>query len=164
MKSSTVRFFAVLSVVLIAFCLAGCAKADPKLLSEKVTEMIDLSVARDTDARFSMLYPGVTDADTYRSTAEQIDNYFPVTAGYTLELQEWYFTKGLINENETYEGEYKVEFDGKVFYVAVTWYHDSAGEGFTRFRVVSEEELNAARNNGSMVIMKYYEKISFKFL
>ncbi len=147
MKTYSKRFLAIISVVLIAFCLAGCAKADPKLLDEKVAEMIDLSVARDIDARYSMLYPGVTDAETYRSTAEQIDSYFPVTAGYTLDLQEWYYTKGLTDGSETYEGKYKAEFDGKVFFIVVTWYHNADGEGFTRFRIVSEEDMNAANGN-----------------
>ena len=139
------RILAIILAVSIVSCLAGCSKVTPSLLTEKVTEMIDLSVDRDTESRYALLYPDVTDIDTYRITTEMIDDYFPVTEGYTLELQQWNITKGVNNKTEIHEGEYKAEFDGNVFYINAVWRSDSDGEGFVRFWVVSEEEWNDAQ-------------------
>ena len=147
MNSLIKRVLAIILAVSTVFCLVGCVEADPTLLNEKVTAMIDLSVEHDAVTRYSMLYPGVTDADTYLSTVELIDDYFPVTAGYTWELQQWNITKGTKNSVEIYDGQYKVEFDGRVFFIIATWRSDSDGEGFTRFQIVSEEDQIAAKNN-----------------
>ena len=136
----------ILLSVLLVSCLAGCTIANPSLLNEKVVAMIDYTVQQDTENGYAMLYPGVSDADTYRSTAKQIYEYFPVTAGYTWELQQWHITQGINNSASVYEGQYKVEFDGKLFYVIAIWRSDSDEEGFTRFQVASEEDWNAANS------------------
>lgn len=147
MKNLKRRVLSIFLVALITICLVGCAKSDLGLLNEKVVAMIDLSVEHNSENGFSMLYPGVTDIATYRSTAKMIDDYFPVTADYTWELQQWNVMKGIgSNPTVIYKGQYKVEFDGKVFYIYVTWQSDSDGEGFTQFQIVSEEDLNAAKN------------------
>ena len=140
------RIITIILAALIVFCFTGCTIANPTVLNEKMVAMLDLSVQRDTESRFALLYPGVTDEDTYRSTAQQIDEYFPVTEGYTWELQQWHITKSITISSVVYEGQYKVGFDGKVFYLLVIWRSDSGGEGFTKFQVISEEEWVAANN------------------
>ena len=147
MKSLIKRFLLIILAASIGICLTGCVDADPTLLNEKVTTMIALSIEHDTESRYSMLYPGVIDVDTYRSTAKMIDEYFPVTANYTWELQQWNATKGLGNPVEIYDGQYKISFDGKTFYAYVVWRSDSGGDGFTRFQIVSEEDQIAAKGN-----------------
>ena len=139
-NSLLLRTLAVILAVCLAACLAGCAKGDPELLNEKVVKLLDLDAARDTETAYSMLYPGVTDLEAYRTSAEKIYEYFPVSADYTWELLEWNVTKSITNSNEIYDGRYKVTFDGQVFYVYAVWRSDPNGSGFTRCQVVSEAD------------------------
>ena len=148
-KSLTRRSLAIILAVSAVFCLAGCARVDPTFLNEKVTAMIDLCIEHDTPSRYSMLYPGVTDMEAYQNTAELTDQYFPVTTGYTWRLQQWKVTKSVNRSNVLYEGQYQVEFEGKVFYIYAVWRSDSNGEGFTRFQIIDEKDWTAEQNNST---------------
>ena len=147
MRNLLRRFLASMLVVLLVFCIVGCTKADRNLLNEKVTAMIDLIIKHDTEAMYSMLYPGAMDVETYLSTAELIDDYFPVTVGYTWNLQQLNVRKGVNEPYKIYDGQYKVEFDEKVFYIVATWRSDSDGEGFMRFQILNEEDWVAAQKS-----------------
>ena len=83
MRALTKRIVAILLAAVCAICLVACFKADPALLNEKVTEMIDLDVAHDAKGGYAMLYPGVTAQDTSCSTAHKISQYAHVTARYS---------------------------------------------------------------------------------
>ena len=146
MKPLTKRTLSVLLAVVCIACLAACSKADPALLTEKVTAMLDLDVARDAEGGYAMLYPGMTDRDTYLATADQIYAYFPVTAGYTCKLGQWNYTKALGSGAEVYEGLYDVSFDEQVFLIYAVWRSDKDGAGFTKFQIVSEEDYLAAQS------------------
>ena len=146
MKNLTSRFLALALAASFVFCLAGCSKADLTLLNEKTVAMLDLSVERDTEGRFSMIYPGVTDIESYRSTAEMMDEYFPITSGYTWKRLEWHITTDLSKSSKFYDGLYQVVFDENVFYLYATWRADRDGEGFTNFQIVNEAEWEAAQN------------------
>ena len=147
MKSYMKHLFAILLIVSIAFSLGGCSKSvDSGALDEKVKEMIDCYAAHDMSGQYSMIYPGIIDQDEYKSVAEELYEYFPVTSGYTLELQQFRATKRVGSSSQNIlEGQYKVEFEGKIFYIAVSWQSDKEASGFTAFRAVNEEEWNAAQ-------------------
>ncbi len=147
MRSWTKRVFALLLAAIYVICLAACSsKAEPTLLNEKVTAMIDLDASHDAEGAYAMLYPGVTDRETFCSTAEKMYEYFPVTAGYSWKLGQWEYTKGLSNGSEVYEGQYEVSFDERVFLIHAVWRSDEGGSGFTRFQVVSREDWLAAQS------------------
>lgn len=146
MRALTKRIVATLLAAVFAICLVACFKADPALLNEKVTEMIDLDVAHDAKGGYAMLYPGVTDQETFCSTADKIYEYFPVTAGYSWKLGQWHYTKGLSNGSEVYEGQYEVSFDGRVFLIYAVWQSDEGGSGFIKFQIVSQEDWLAAQS------------------
>ena len=114
---------------------------DVKQLKGKVAEMIDHIAARDYERAYSMLYPGVTDKETFDFVAEQIHEYFPVTEGYTLEIVQWDKYTGSNIDNNFIQAQYKVEFDESVFYIGVNWRYNDEGNGFTQFLVVNEEEM-----------------------
>ena len=147
MKTLTKRILALLLAAMCLLCLAACAKKEPTFLNEKVTAMIDCDVAHDPVGGFALLYPGVTDLETFTATAEQMYAYFPVTAGYTWKLGRWNYTKAMSSGNEVYEGEYEVTFDGRTVLIYAVWRSDEGGAGFTRFQVVSQEDYLAAQQN-----------------
>ena len=144
MKNS-LRITILLFLTAVILGSMGCTKRDPSFLNGKVAEMIDCDVVHDEEHAYALLYPGVTDHDTFASTAESIYEYFPVTADYELTLTAWDFRTGIGNGNEVLKGQYRVEFDGKAFIVTATWLSDEGGSGFTEFRVASEEDLNSAQ-------------------
>ncbi len=146
MRALTKRIVSMLLAVACAICFAACSKADPALLNEKVTAMIDLDAAHDAEGAYAMLYPGVIDAETFCSTAEKMYEYFPVTAGSSWKLGQWEYTKGLSNGSEVYEGQYEVSFDERIFLIHAVWRSDEGGSGFTRFQVVSQEDWRAAQS------------------
>ncbi len=135
----------LLAVACVA-CLAACSKKEPALLNEKVVEMIDLDVTRDAEGGFAMLYPGVTDKETFCATADQVYAYFPVTAGYSWKLGQWNYIQRLSDKAEVYEGQYEISFDGRVFLIFAVWQTDASGSGFTRFQIVSQEDYLAAQS------------------
>ena len=146
MRTRLRHFLVLFFALCFVLCFAGCTiKADISFLNEKVVEMIDLEVKHDTEGAYALLYPGVMDPEAYRSTVNQIYEYFPVTEGYKWELKQWNVTKGVNNDDKTYEGQYNVEFDGKVFLIFVDWHSDKEGSGFRRFQIVSEEDWNASQ-------------------
>ena len=117
-----------------------------KLLNSKVVELLDCDVARDPDGAFALLYPDVTDIDTFKETAELIYEYFPITEGYTWELLQWDNYKSS-NHDNFMTGKYKVEFDDTLYYIFVTWRYDDEAEGFTQYRVISEKDYEDAQKN-----------------
>ena len=147
MKLLTKRFIALLLAAVCLLCLAACTKKEPTLLNEKVTAMIDCDVAHDPETGYALLYPGVTDHETFIATAEKMYAYFPVTAGYTWKLGRWNYTKAMSSGKEVYEGEYEVTFDDRTFLVYAVWRSDEGGVGFTRFQVVSQEDYLAAQQS-----------------
>ena len=166
-ETLTKRLISLLLVVFCTFCLGGCAVrfyADGKmpvkiisnnenvqLLNSKVSELIDCDVARDSESAYSLLYPEVTDSETFSETAKLIYDYFPVTEGYTMELLQWdrYVGTGKNADESFMSGQYKIEFDGNLFYAFVTWRRDSEGEGFTQFRVINEEDYKEMQKKGN---------------
>lgn len=147
MKKLIKYVVAVLLLTSIIVAASGCASASPAFLNDKVKEMIDLDVAQDTDGAYAMLYPGTTDKETHDATAKKIYEYFPVVEGYTCEVEQWKVSKGVGNGIAVYEGQYKVEFDGKLFIVLAAWRTDNEGSGFTRFQIINEDDWNAAQKN-----------------
>ncbi len=147
MKRSVLFLLAAFLVLSSVVCLTGCAKrSSATTLKEKVVAMIDCDVAQDTEGAYALLYPGVMDFETYRTTAEQIYEYFPVTAGYTCQMQAWNATNTIgAHAAKTYEGRYKVEFDEKTFYILVTWRSDKNGSGFTGFQILNEADWLASQ-------------------
>ena len=148
------RSFRILISILIVFaCTISCfgCKAeipafldgdeDVMQLEGKVADMIDHIAARDYDQAYSMLYPGVSDRETFDLVAGQINEYFPVTEGYALELIQWDKYTGSNIDNNFIQAQYKVEFDESVFYIGVNWRYNDEGTGFTQFQVVNEKEM-----------------------
>ena len=147
MKTQMKRIIALLLAAWCLACLAACASKEPTLLNEQVTAMIDCDVVHDAEGGFALLYPGVTDRETYLATAEKMYAYFPVTAGYAWKLGRWNYTKAMSSGDEVYEGEYEVIFDGRTFLIYAVWRSDEGGAGFTRFQVVSQEDYLAAQQS-----------------
>ena len=148
------RSFRILISILIVFACTiscfGCKAGIPAFLDGdedvmqlegKVAEMINLIAARDYDQAYSMLYPGVSDRETLDLVADQINEYFPVTEGYALELIQWDKYTGSNIDNNFIQAQYKVEFDESVFYIGVNWRYNDEGTGFTQFQVVNEKEM-----------------------
>ncbi len=153
MKKRMKRVLAVLLAAAVLAGLAGCGSkkapapdpsaAEPTLLNEKLTEMLDRDAARDADGAYALIYPGFAEPESFRTAEKSLYEYFPVTAGYTWEVIEWNTTKGPVEGSEITEGHYWVEFDGKGFHVYATWRADQDKGGFTEFRVVSQEDWAA---------------------
>lgn len=136
------------AVLLITLLLTGCSAISSDALDARVRQMLDLEVKGDCDASYALLYPGVTDEDTYRETFTQILEYFPITEGYTITLEHYGKTKRIGTDAGTYEdGQYKVEFDGQVFHAFVEYRSNKQGSGFTMFRIVSQQDLVGAADN-----------------
>ena len=114
MKKMIKYVTALVLAAMLILSFTSCAGANPKIMSEKVTEIIDLHVDRDTEGIYAMFYPGAVDKDEYYAVSDTIFEYFPVTAGYTCKMEDWYVTFGIISKNNSskWEGRYKVEFDG----------------------------------------------------
>ena len=150
MKRTAMIFLLIVlltAAILLIFGLPGCSAPDPTLLNEKVVEMIDRDAAHDPEGAYAMLYPGVTDRETFLSTIEWIYEYFPVTEGYTWELEQWNSTKQLAGGDlVTQNGIYRVEFEGRTFHVVAVWRSDENGSGFTRFQVINEEDWATVQN------------------
>jgi len=135
-------------VLLLALLLTGCAGISSNALDARVRQMLDLEVKGDCDASYALLYPGVTDEDTYRETFAQILEYFPITEGYTMTMEHYGRTKRIGTDAGIYEdGQYKVEFDGQVFHAFVEYRSNKQGSGFTMFRIVSQQDLVGAADN-----------------
>ena len=135
-------------VLLLTLLLTGCGAISSGALDARVRQMLDLDVKGDCDASYALLYPGVTDEETYRETFTQILEYFPVTEGYTMTLEHYGRTKRIGTDAGTFEdGQYKVEFDGQVFHAFVEYRSDKQGSGFTMFRIVSQQDLAGAADN-----------------
>jgi len=136
------------TVLLLALLLTGCAGISSDALDARVRQMLDLNVKGDCDASYALLYPGVTDEDTYRETFAQILEYFPITEGYTVTMEHYGRTKRVGTDAGTFEdGQYKVEFDGQVFHAFVEYRSNKQGSGFTMFRIVSQQDLVGAADN-----------------
>ena len=156
MNNKTNRIISLFLVILLVFCLGGCApkgnsgssilnNEKVQLLNEKFVELIDCDVAHDSESAYALLYPGVTDSETFNETAQSIYVYFPVTEDYTWELLNWdiYIGKTIVGKKEASNymtGQYKIEFGENVYYAFVTWRYDSEAEGFTQFRIISEKD------------------------
>ena len=100
MNKKTNRIISLFLVILLVFCLGGCApkgnsgssilnNEKVQLLNEKFVELIDCDVAHDSESAYALLYPGVTDSETFNETAQSMYVYFPVTEDYTWELVNW---------------------------------------------------------------------------
>ena len=137
MNSLLKRTIVVLLLVSMAFCAAGCKSTD--VLDEKVVAMIDCNVAHEPESGYDLLYPGVQDREEYIAAFDKIDEYFPVTAGYTWVRQKTTVTKGS-DSYEIIEGQYKIEFDGQVFHIYAAWRSDLKGSGFVVFRIFNEDD------------------------
>ena len=136
------------TVLLLALLLTGCAGISSDALDARVRQILDLNVKGDCDASYALLYPGVTDEDTYRETFAQILEYFPITEGYTVTMEHYGRTKRVGTDAGTFEdGQYKVEFDGQVFHAFVEYRSNKQGSGFTMFRIVSQQDLVGAADN-----------------
>ena len=136
------------AVLLIALLLTGCSAISSDSLDAHVRQMLDLDVKGDCEASYALLYPGVTDEETYKETFAQILEYFPITEGYTMTMEHYGRTKRIGSDAGTYEdGQYKVEFDGQVFHAFVEYRSDKQGSGFTMFRIVSQQDLAGAAEN-----------------
>ena len=140
--------FCLAAVLLLTLLLAGCGAISSDALDARVRQMLDLDVKGDCEASYALLYPGVTDEETYRETFAQILEYFPITEGYTMTMEHYGRTKRIGTDAGTFEdGQYKVEFDGQVFHVYVDYKSDKQGSGFTMFRIVSQQDLAGAADN-----------------
>ena len=140
--------FCLAAVLLLTLLLAGCGAISSDALDARVRQMLDLDVKGDCEASYALLYPGVTDEETYRKTFAQILEYFPITEGYTMTLEHYGRTKRIGTDAGTFEdGQYKVEFDGHVFHVFVDYKSNKQGSGFTMFRIVSQQDLAGAADN-----------------
>ena len=148
MKSKVKIIFSVLLVAVSIVCLCSCRIIIPMskdnksvtFLNEKFVELIDYVVVHDSDSIYPMFFPGGTDRESFDATMEQIYDYFPVTEGYTWEIVQWDRYKGVRNGNNLIGGQYKVEFDDQVFYVAVTWRYTSEASGFVEFQIGNEND------------------------
>ena len=138
MKSKAKSILSMLLVAASIICLAGCK--DITMLNEKFVELIDYVVVHDTESAYSMFYPDVTDRETFDPMMEQIYEFFPVTEGYTWGLIQMDNYKGVGNDNNWIRGQYKVEVDNQVYYVAVTWRYTSEASGFTEFQIGNEDD------------------------
>ena len=137
-----IRVTVALLLVVLAFSLIGCAGIDTDAMEQRTRAMLDCDVSGDADSSFALLYPGVTDAETYRETFRQIHEYFPITEGYTLSLEKYNVTKQVGTQSRTIEtAQYRVEFDGQVFYVYTEYISDKLNSGFTVFRIVSQIDM-----------------------
>ena len=153
MKKMIKYVTALVLAAMLILSFTSCAGANPKIMSEKVTEIIDRFVDRDVDGIYAMFYPGAVDKDEYYAMCDALFEYFPVTAGYTRKLEQVYVTNG-VNKNGTFtnwEGQYKVEFDGLTYHIVVSWLTDSVTSGFTRFHISNEEDWNMDQNNSASV-------------
>ncbi len=140
--------FCLAAVLLVFVLLAGCAAVNSDAMDAHVRQMLDLDVKGDAEASYALLYPGVTDEETYRNSFAQIQAYFPITEGYTMTLEHYGKTKQIGTDSGTYESaQYKVEFDGQVFHVYVDYKSNKQGSGFTMFRVVSQLDLAGPTEN-----------------
>lgn len=138
----------LVAVLQLTLLLTGCAGISSDALDARVRQMLDLEVKGDCDASYALLYPGVTDEDTYRETFAQILEYFPITEGYTVTMEHYGRTKRVGTDAGTFEdGQYKVEFDGQVFHAFVEYRSNKQGSGFTMFRIVSQQDLVGAADN-----------------
>ena len=140
--------FCLTIVLLLALMLSGCAGISSDALDARVRQMLDLEVKGDCEASYALLYPGVTDEDTYKETFAQILEYFPITEGYTMTMEHYGRTKRIGTDAGIYEdGQYKVEFDGQVFHAFVEYRSNRQGSGFTMFRIVSQQDLVGSADN-----------------
>lgn len=138
----------VAAALVLALLLTGCAAISSDALDAHVRQMLDLDVKGDCEASYALLYPGVTDEETYRETFAQILEYFPISEGYTMTLEHYGKTKRIGTDAGTYEdGQYKVEFDGQVFHAYVEYRSNKQGSGFTMFRIVSQQDLVGTADN-----------------
>ena len=136
------------AVLLLALLLTGCSTISSDELDARVRQMLDLDAKGDCDASYALLYPGVTDEETYKETFAQILEYFPVTEDYTMTLEHYGKTTRIGTDAGTVEdGQYKVEFDGQVFHAYVEYVTNKQGSGFTMFRIVSQQDLAVAADN-----------------
>ena len=154
MKSKVKTILLMLLVVASIICLCSCKIIIPmskdndavKMLNEKFVELIDHVVVHDSDSIYPMFFPGGTDRESFDSIMEQIYDYFPVTEGYTWEIVQWNRYKGVRNGNNLIGGQYKVEFDDQVYYVAVTWRYTSEASGFVEFQIGNENDQQGNQN------------------
>ena len=140
--------FCLAAALVLAVTLSGCAAISSDDLDAHVRQMLDLDVKGDAEASYALLYPGVTDEETYKETFAQILEYFPITEGYTITLEHYGRTKRIGSDAGTYEdGQYKVEFDGQVFHAYVEYRSNKQGSGFTMFRIVSQQDMVGTADN-----------------
>jgi hypothetical protein len=146
MKRAVKCSLAIVLIVALAFSLSGCGMArEMKALNNKVVELVNLMALRDTDGTYAMLYPGSIEHDAYAAAAEQIYDYFPVTAGYTYKLTNFNVSKNLTGGGKVCDGTYTIEFGGNTYHLYVVWRSDKGGSGFTDYRVWNETDWNAAQ-------------------
>ena len=154
MKSKVKIIFSMLLVAVSIICLCSCRiiipmskdSNDVKMLNEKFVELIDHVVVHDSDNIYSMFFPDDSDRESFNLTMEQIYEYFPVTEGYTWEIVQWDRYKGVGIDNSFIRGQYKVEFDDQVFYVAVTWRYTNEASGFVEFQIGNENDQQGNQN------------------
>ncbi len=146
MHPSTLRRTGALFLLLaLTLMLAGCDMLKTEDMEQRVRAMLDRDVAGDREGSYALLFPGITDEDAYRESFPQIQEYFPITEGYSLTLESYHITKEIGTSRRTVEdAEYRVSFDEQEFKIYVQYVTEAKRAGFTEFRVVSQRDLIGA--------------------
>lgn len=146
MRQSTLcRAGALFLLLALTLTLAGCDLLKTEDMEQRVRAMLDRDVAGDREGSYALLFPGITDEETYREIFPQIQEYFPITEGYSLTLESYHITRQIGTSRRTVEdAEYRVSFDEQEFKIYVQYVTEAKRAGFTEFRVVSQRDLIGA--------------------
>ena len=60
------RTGALFLLLTLTFALAGCAMLKTEDMDQRVRAMLDLDVAGDREGSYTLLFPGITDEETFR--------------------------------------------------------------------------------------------------
>ena len=144
-QSTLCRAGALFLLLALTLTLAGCDMLKTEDMEQRVRAMLDMDVAGDREGSYALLFPGITDEDAYRESFPQIQEYFPITEGYSLTLESYHITKEIGTSRRTVEdAEYRVSFDEQEFIIYVQYVTEAKRAGFTEFRVVSQRDLIGA--------------------
>ena len=145
LKSILRRTGTLILLLALSLTMAGCDMLKTDAMEQRVRAMLDTVAAGDREGSYALLFPGITDEETYQEAFQQMQAYFPIAEGYFLTLENYHITRWIGARFQIVEdAEYQVRFDEQEFRIYVQHVTEVKRAGFTEFRVVSQKDLLGA--------------------
>jgi len=132
----------VAAILLTSSC--GAVKETSDFMKGKTSEFLDCIIRHDLDGLYALCYPDSVERGQLEEFEKQFFDYCPVAEGYELSTEGIKVNKTVgTNSADTITADYKLTFNGEVYYINAEYVKTSGGEGFKAFWVSSEEDHKA---------------------